>query len=184
MGHPTAEQDREEILRVSKIWSDANVGLDIDALDEVFPVGDNFVMFNLDSFAYFGIDELKELWRYLKVTFPPRSIQTSRVMKMEVSGDMAWIISETTTIKGGQPTASRNTEVFQRDDGAGNRVWRMWHFHCSALQFDFSDRPVFTDDVPRRHFGDTLADRGLGTIPGKEPVVEWVTRLEDQKHLS
>lgn len=180
MSSNTEEWDRQEVLRISKIWNDANVGLDIAALDQVFPAGDNFVMFNLDSFAYFGAAELKELWGYLRQTFPPRTNQVSRVMKVEVVGDMAWLIAETTTVKGGVSTASRSTEIFQRNDGTGKPEWRMWHFHGSALQFNFVNRPIFTTDVPRRHFGDTIADRGIGQIPGKPYVEEWVTAISDE----
>ena len=48
------------------------------------------------------------------------------------------------------PYRIRSTEVYQRDDGAGNRVWKMWHFHCS---------PTASENESRMPFGDTFASR-------------------------
>ncbi len=179
MSSPRVDDDRDRIVHVSKTWWEANVGLDIAALRRCFPGGKDFLMFNLNSFAYFGVDEVERLWTYLKERFPFRTTQTVRVMQMKVSGDMAWLATETTCVKGGVNTASRSTEIYHRDDGEGHPEWRMWHFHSSALQFDFSKRPEFTMDVPRIAFGDTIADRGIGAIPGSAPILEYVTKLAD-----
>jgi hypothetical protein len=47
----------------------------------------------------------------------------------------------------------RETSVFRRDDGEGNPVWKIWHFHCSPLA------PL---DEPRPGFGDTARERSSG----------------------
>src|SRR5438067_1657613 len=63
-------------------------------------------------------------------------------LRLEVSADMAWLGCENIVrvelapgleVPGipKTPFRIRSTEVYQRDDGAGNPVWRMWHFHCS-----------------------------------------------------
>jgi hypothetical protein len=44
----------------------------------------------------------------------------------------------------------RETVVFRRDDGQGNPVWKIWHFHCS---------PLAPASEPRPGFGDTAAQR-------------------------
>jgi hypothetical protein len=48
------------------------------------------------------------------------------------------------------PFRIRSTEVYQRDDGAGNPVWKMWHFHCS---------PTAAESELRVPFGDSYASR-------------------------
>jgi len=45
----------------------------------------------------------------------------------------------------------RETTVFRRDDGHGNKVWKIWHFHAS---------PLAPESEPRPGFGDTAASRG------------------------
>jgi hypothetical protein len=40
--------------------------------------------------------------------------------------------------------------IFRRDDGRGNPVWKIWHFHCS---------PLAPEDEPRPGFGDRAHER-------------------------
>lgn len=174
----TTDQDRNDILKLHKDWWEANAGLDIPRMESVFPDRMSYLMFNLNGHPYFGIDEKVELWRWyqkqLDIKMPDIAI-----MRLEVSGDMAWLACEGVfpmRLIGDEGTGSetwqvdeagdydpfrlRATEVYRRDDGNGNPVWKMWHFHCSPLP------PL---DEPRPCFGDLARDRGLGWVPTGSP---------------
>ena len=176
---PTSESDREEILARHKDWWEANVGLDIPRMASCFPKDMHYCMFNLNGHPYFGIGEKIKLWEWyseqLDITMPD-----IRIMKLEIHPNMAWLGcegifplrtigeagtgSETWTLDSEQeyaPFRLRATEIYQRDDGNGNPVWTMWHFHCS---------PLPPDDEPRPCFNDTSAERGLGANPWGEPL--------------
>src|SRR4051812_44769014 len=143
-----------------------------------FPAGMNYLMFNLSGHPYFGIDEKVNLWKWyqeqLDITMPD-----IRIMKFELSGDMAWIGCEgvfplraigasgtgSETWQLGEeadydPFRLRATEIYQRDDGAGGKAWKMWHFHAS---------PLPPEDEPRPSIDDTAAERGLGWVPWDGP---------------
>lgn len=176
----TDQHDREAILAVHKRWWAANVGLIVEEMRECFPAGNAFSMFNRNDFTYFGIEELTALWHHYRASVPPRKTQTVAVMRLEVVGDVAWLMSELQYERSGAAPdnghweksqddslvfGSKSTEIYHRDDGRGNPVWKMWHFHSSALQ------PV---DQPRPAFDDTLNDRGLGGNPFGEPALHTV----------
>ena len=48
------------------------------------------------------------------------------------------------------PFRIRSTEIYQRDDGTGRPIWKMWHFHCS---------PTAGENDARVPFGDSYANR-------------------------
>lgn len=176
----TNNADREEILQRHKDWWEANAGLDIPRMASVFPSGMSYLMFNLNGHPYFGIDEKVELWKWyqkeLDITMPD-----IRIMRLEISGDMAWLACEgifPLRIIGEHGTGSetwqtaeneeqpydpfrlRATEVYQRDDGNGKPKWTMWHFHCSPMPPVDEARPL----------GGSQAERGLGGNPVSEPI--------------
>ena len=177
------KQDRAEILRLHKEWWESNAGLDIPRMTPVFPGGTSYLMFNANGHPYFGVDEKVKLWEWcrgqLDIAMPD-----IRIMRLTVDGDMACLCAEgiapvrivgadgtgtDTWQVGGEgtdpaeydQTRVRATEIYQRDDGEGNPVWRMWHFHCSHL-------PDL--DSPRIGFDETFAERTLGQIPNGEPI--------------
>lgn len=175
----TVEQDRKAILKVHKDWWEANAGLDIPRMASCYPKGMAYLMFNLNGHPYFGIDEKIKLWEWYQEQL---EIQMGdiRIMKLEISGDMAWLGcegifplraigdagtgSETWTLDEPgdfDPFRLRATEVYQRDDGEGNPEWKMWHFHAS---------PLPPEDEPRPAFGDTAKERGLASNPWGEPL--------------
>jgi hypothetical protein len=174
----TAEDDRREILRLHREWWASNqhgvgaVGADIARMRPCFPDGDAYLMYNLSGHPYFGIDEQVELWEHygdqIDIPEPPQV----EVVRLELRGDMAWLAARgsvelrragregtgTASLELGEDAASvtlhvRSTEVFQRDDGNGNPLWRMWHFHGSLEA---------AQDEPRPGFGDTYESRDLG----------------------
>jgi ketosteroid isomerase-like protein len=178
-GDDTVQADREEILARHKDWWEANAGLDIPRMANCFPKGMNYLMFNLNGHPYFGLDEKVKLWEWytdqLDIT-----MGDIRIMKFEISGDMAWIGCEgifplrligaegtgsetwqVDTEKEYDPFRLRATEIYRRDDGEGNPVWKMWHFHASPLPPEDELRPCFND---------TARERGLGYNPWGEPL--------------
>ena len=171
------EQDREDILKLHKDWWEANHGLDIPRMQSCYPAGMNYLMFNANAHPYFGIEEKTKLWEWYQGQLEIPEIADIRIMKLDISGDMAWIGCEGEFPMrpiGDQGTGSvtwkvdehevtrfpiRATEVYKRDDGEGNPVWKMWHFHAS---------PLPPADEPRPSVGDTRAERGLGWTPWGE----------------
>ena len=171
------EQARSEIVAVHKAWWEANMGLRIPEMSACFPSGDNYLMFNLNGHPYFGIDEKVKLWEFYADQLEIPELPDIRIMKLEIHGDMAWLACEGLfPIReiGAEGTAAellevgesvvhvplRATEIYHRDDGAGNPVWTMWHFNSS---------PLPPEDEPRPAFGDTASDRGLGWNHWGEP---------------
>jgi hypothetical protein len=174
----TYDSDRAAILKLHTDWRTANGGLDIPLMQTVFPAGDAYLMFNLNGHPYFGIEEKTTLWEYYQTRLATKMSRV-RIMRLDIGVDMAYIASEgvfPSNIREldetGEPvdgadhelTAAndvliRTTEIYKRDDGLGNPVWKMWHYHCS---------PLPAPDAPRPAFGDTIDSRGLGQVPGQE----------------
>ncbi len=140
-----------------------------------FPKGMNYLMFNLNTHPYFGIAEKTKLWEHYQEQLRVPRMPEVKIMRLDISGDMAWLACEGmfpekqtgpegrgTVTRPLDPTREidwmriRATEVYQRDDGEGNPVWKMWHFHGSLMG---------PEDEPRPAFGDTSRQRGLGGNP-------------------
>ena len=157
----SVERDREEILRLHRAWWQANRDWDIPKMRTIF-AGDRFYQFNFNGHPYYSLDELTALWEALDGKLSIPEISEPKNLRIEISGDMAWLACENIVRielapgveAPGIPTTPlriRSTEVYQRSDGAGTTTWKMWHFHCS---------PTAADDAPRLPFGDTYGSRG------------------------
>jgi len=174
----TVEEDREAILKLHKDWWEANHQLVIPLMQSVYPSGDAYLMFNANGHPYFGIEEKTKLWEWYQQQIEIVEYPDIEIMRLTISGDMAWIACEGVFPMrpvGDQGTGSatwemkedlsenrlRATEIYQRDDGEGNPVWKMWHFHAS---------PLPDSDEPRPLFNDTPRERGLGRGPGITPL--------------
>jgi ketosteroid isomerase-like protein len=174
----TLDDDKAAVLKLHKDWWEANHQLIIPLMQSVYPSGDSYLMFNANGHPYFGIEEKTKLWEWYQGQIEVVGFPDVRIMRLTVSGDMAWIASEVVfpmAAVGEAGTGSatwdmqsdpddnrlRATEIYQRDDGDGNQVWKMWHFHAS---------PLPAADEPRPAFGDTGAERGLGGGPGITPL--------------
>ena len=164
----TLDDDRAEILRLHREWWASNEHGDIPRMRPCFPDGDAYLMYNLSGHPYFGITEKVALWehyvQHIDIPEPPQM----EVVRLEIRGDMAWLAARgsvklrttgpqgtgaaTIEVPDDEPLTMyvRSTEVFQRDDGNGNPVWRMWHFHAS---------PEAPQDEPRPALGDTFENR-------------------------
>ncbi len=174
----THASDKAAILKLHKDWWEANGGLRVPLMQTAFPVGaDSYLMFNLNGHPYFGIEEKTKLWEYYSTRLEVDMPQT-RIMRLDIDGNMAYLCAEgifparfsdhdANSVRRLEESADsehhalyvRATEVYKRDDGAGEPVWKMWHFHCSPLP------PM---DEPRPAFDDTYASRGLGYVPGHD----------------
>ena len=145
-----AEKDRADILAVQKRWMDSAVGLKIDEMRHCFVQGQHLVMWNLNGHAYFGVDELTQLWRHLQTVYDLTLCQGDSEPSVTVLGDVALVTWERmlmdTNPKDGSPGSHRRfrgTEVYRRDDGAGNRRWTIWHCHYSDRAPEGARRPGF-----------------------------------------
>ncbi|MCR2810626.1 MULTISPECIES: hypothetical protein [unclassified Microbacterium] len=173
MTKSTLDDDKATILELHRDWWEANAGLDIPRMQKVFPTGDAYLMFNLNGHPYFNLEEKTKLWEFystrLEIAMPEVVI-----MRLDVVGDLAYLCAEgvfPSRVKADAaeadveasdaPRLVRATEIYKRDDGQGNPTWTMWHFHCS---------PLPAGDSPRPAFDDTTDQRGLGFVPGVEPI--------------
>lgn len=156
----TVEKDRQEILRLHDVWWKANLDVDIPKMRTVF-AGEKYLMYNLNGHPYYGLEQKTKLWEALAKMLAIPEISEPKDLRLEIVGDVAWLACEniiriqlTSGVEvPGLPTMPfrvRSTEIYQRDDGTGNPIWKMWHFHCS---------PTAPDDAPRVPFGDTYASR-------------------------
>jgi hypothetical protein len=155
------ESDRAEILRLHRVWLESNLTFDIPKMRSVF-AGERYLQFNLNGHPYYGLEQKTKLWEALKGNLAIPEISDDIHLRLEIVGGMAWLACENMvriemssgTPPPGMPVTPfriRSTEVYQRDDGAGNAAWKMWHFHCS---------PTAAENEPRMPFGDTFASRG------------------------
>jgi hypothetical protein len=160
--------DLQEVLAVHRTWWEANEGFDIAKMRRCFAQGEHFMMFNLNGFPYFSVDELTRLWEFLREHAVDFRDVTTRVVRHERRGDTIWLAIEAQAWHRGLgahefvPRVIRATEIYHRDSGNGDADWRMWHFHCSDHA---------ATDRPRMGFSDTFHDRGLGGNPYSEAVV-------------
>jgi|SRR5215469_3508688 hypothetical protein len=156
----SAESDRAEILRLHRVWLESNLTFDIPKMRSVF-AGERYLQFNLNGHPYYGLEQKTKLWEALKGNLAIPEISDDIGLRLEIVGDMAWLACENIvrietssgTPPPGMPTTPfriRSTEVYQRDDGVGKPVWKMWHYHCS---------PTAPDNDPRLPFGDSFASR-------------------------
>lgn len=167
------EQDLDEIRRVHREWWASNNGLDVDRMQACF--APDYLMWNLNGHPYYSLEEKIELFRYYREHMVPTQPPELWDIRVTADGDMAYVTSEgilPVTVASDEGSGSslidamapryerrgeevlfrfRETSVFRRDDGAGNREWRIWHFHCS---------PLAPEDEPRPCFRDTARERG------------------------
>lgn len=168
-----SDDDVRAIRRVHRRWWAANRGLDVETMKTCF--APDYLMFNLNGHPYFSLREKAELFAYYKAHMVPTEPVELWDVRVTVDGDMAYVTSEgvlpvvmqsdagsgSAVMNAAAPHYERRgelirfrfreTSVLRRDDGAGGREWRIWHFHCS---------PLAPEQEPRPGFGDTAAQRG------------------------
>jgi ketosteroid isomerase-like protein len=163
--------DIDEIRRVHRQWWAANRGLDVEKMRECF--APDYLMWNLNGHPYYSLDEKVKLFRYYQQHLVPTEWPEVWDVQVRLDRDMAYLTSEgiLPVVATGEGSGSstldavvplyerrgdtirvrfRETVVFRRDDGRGNPVWKIWHFHCS---------PLAPEQEPRPGFGDSAAER-------------------------
>jgi ketosteroid isomerase-like protein len=173
------EEDVREIRRLHRQWWASNRGLEVEKMRECF--APDYLMWNLNGHPYFGLQEKIDLFEYYKGHLMPTEPPELWDIRVTVDHDMAYVTAEgvlPVVVRSAEGSGSalidsmaplyerdgetvrfrfRETSVFRRDDGHGNKVWKIWHFHCS---------PLAPENEPRPGFGDTATERGR-----REPVV-------------
>lgn len=150
------ETAKKEILRLHHEWFEANLGLQGDRLKHIM-AGEKFYNYNLNGYTYQGLAELEKLWRpeHMPTAFDLRDIRNERNLRIEATEDIGWLTvdadcemvmkleSGSGEMRGEGDVVVmpfRITEIFRRDDGRGESVWRMWHFHASQQLADGGPR--------------------------------------------
>src|SRR5581483_2235726 len=125
-----------------------------------------YLMWNLNGHPYYSLEEKVRLFEHYKEHLVPTEPPELWDVRVTVEGDLAFtvrsdegsgsrLLDAVLPLYGRRgdvvPVRFRETSVLRRDDGRGNRVWRIWHFHAS---------PLAPEDEPRPGFGDTAASRG------------------------
>lgn len=165
-------EDVEAIRQCHRDWWAANNTLERTTI--VARASRNFapetLMFNLNGHTYYGLDEMGEVWKHYSEMLDLEVVQLWD-LRIFVQGDLAYITSQgvfpaktstdETWLSGQQDSDApsgapegmlfRETAIARRDDGQGNPVWKIWHFHCS---------PAAAADEARPGIGDTWIDCG------------------------
>ncbi|MGC0362123.1 hypothetical protein ABH922_000107 [Rhodococcus sp. 27YEA15] len=135
--------DADAVRAVHDAWFQANVGLQSEGLGEFFAEGENYLQFNLNGFTYRGAPDKVKLWEGLKrVGVDITEIKDVGDPQFHVIGDVAWLAGDATArllmptpsgaLEESGDTPIRYTEIYRKDDGAGNATWTMWHMHVSG----------------------------------------------------
>jgi ketosteroid isomerase-like protein len=165
--------DIREIRRVHRQWWSSNRGLDVELMRECF--APEYLMWNLNGHPYYSLAEKVALFEYYKRHLVPTEPPELWDVRVTVDHNMAYVTSEgilsivATSNEGSGSSLIdamarhyerrgdtilfrfRESTVLRRNDGHGNPIWKIWHFHCS---------PLAPEDEPRPGFGDTAAERG------------------------
>jgi ketosteroid isomerase-like protein len=130
--------DIDEIVRLHNIWIKANRTGSIPMMREAFVGGDKFFGWNLNGFAYDGIEEWATLWEFLATVKAKATLGEDEDLRVRVRGDMGYLSCSadfTIYLADGKPLPGsgkfRSTEVYVREDDKGKPVWKMWHCHFS-----------------------------------------------------
>ncbi|GAB3395004.1 MULTISPECIES: YybH family protein [Amycolatopsis] len=145
------ENDIKEILAVHHAWLESNNDLVIDKMYPNF-ADPGYLQFNLNGHEYRGPAEKAKLWEGLhEIGFNLSDMKIVEEPKVHADGDLAYLTTYWSAQVSGdkgtgvlepdpEPLVFRVTEVYRRDDGKGNPVWKIWHFHAS---------PIASPDLPR-----------------------------------
>jgi ketosteroid isomerase-like protein len=132
------QQDIQEITRLHNLWAKANRVGSIPMMREAFVGGDKFFGYNLNGWAYSGIEEWATLWKFLMGSKARVKLGEDEDLNIIVRGETAWLtctadfaitMEDGTAIPGSG--RFRSTEIYVREDESGNPNWKMWHSHFS-----------------------------------------------------
>lgn len=144
-------KDIEEILAVHHAWLDSNNGLDIEKMYPNF-ANPGYYQFNLNGHSYTSVDEKVRLWEDLHaIDFDLTDLTIVQEPIVHAEGNLAYLLTVWSAVVVGtgttglmepspEPLVYRVTEVYRKDDGTGNPVWKIWHFHASPVADPASPR--------------------------------------------
>jgi hypothetical protein len=152
------QEDLKEIQRVHDEWFEiASRRKPVEDIRHVMAKRDHLIMFNLNGYEYWGIDDFMKLRYYLAENTANSICEDVAPPRIELRGDVAWLTSPEQHIKTAMLTERgfgtpiidnrttdlffRGTELYVRDDGEGRREWRIWHLHYSIGAAKGSPRP-------------------------------------------
>ena len=155
--------DEDQILALHQAWFDAAANLDVEGAREVTVAGEHYLMFNTNGHVYEGFDEMAQLWRHYGETIALSTCQDDAKPVVTVDGNLAVLTckrefmdisplrseglgsSVMAPLDEEKPTRYPffATEVYRRDDGAGNADWRIWQQHFSVIAPADEPRPGF-----------------------------------------
>ncbi len=136
------ESDTEEILATHWDWFESNKGLQVERMRQHF-ADPGYLQYSLNGHIYRSIADKVRTWTTLRDQgFDFGELTVVEQPVVHVSGDLAYLtvvwssrivgdLGEGTVEAGSEPIIIRATEIYRRDDGKGNPVWKIWHFHGS-----------------------------------------------------
>jgi ketosteroid isomerase-like protein len=140
----THQQDLDDILALHTRWLYSNNGLVIDEMAPNF-ADPGYLQFNLNGHTYNGLAEKIKLWHgFHSIDFDLADMGFVEDPIVYADGDLGYVtaIWKATVIgtdssglmkPDPEPVVFRVTEVYRRDDGNGNPIWKIWHFHASPV---------------------------------------------------
>jgi len=153
----SSDPDVQEILAVHKAWFDSNEDLVVEKMTPNF-ADPGYYQFNLNGHTYTSLHEKATLWDNLHavgVSLANMTIVQEPLVYVE--GNLAYLLAvwgcdvtveDETKVPDDigrwrgldTPATFRVTEVYRKDDGRGNPVWKIWHFHASPIADPTSSR--------------------------------------------
>jgi ketosteroid isomerase-like protein len=139
------------ILEVHHCWLESNNDLIEEKMYPNF-ANPGYLQFNLNGHQYNSVDEKVKLWEGLhQIGFNLQDMTIVEEPKVHQEGNLAYLTAYwSAQVLGtagtgilepqGEPLVFRVTEVYRKDDGRGNPVWKIWHFHASPIADPASPR--------------------------------------------
>jgi hypothetical protein len=141
---PSTEHDIAEIRKVHVAWLESNNGL---VESKMYPnfANPGYLQYNLNGHTYTSVDEKVKLWEDLhQIGFDLQDMKIIEEPIIYVEGNLGYLCTIWSALVLGtsatgvlepqdEPLVFRVTEVYRRDDGKGNPVWKIWHFHASPI---------------------------------------------------
>jgi len=153
----SGDQDVQEILAVHMAWFDSNEDLVVEKMLPNF-ADPGYYQFNLNGHTYISPQEKARLWDNLhEAGVSLANMTIVQEPQVYVEGNLAYLLAvwrcdvtveDETRVPDDisrwrgleSPTTFRVTEVYRKDDGKGNPVWKIWHFHASPIADPTSSR--------------------------------------------
>ena len=151
------QKDIDEIVRLHNLWVKANRTGSIPMMRDAFVGGDKFFGWNLNGFAYDGIEEWATLWEWLAKFKANATLGEDEDLRVRVRGDMGWLSCTapfTITLADGTAAAGQRQVPQHRGLRARGRQGQAGLEDVALPLFVVRDRPA-----------DGLRERGVERWP-------------------